>query len=162
MVTDKELVDLAAKGLKIESEPLKPVADKLGLTQEEVIERLSALIRDGKVRRFAASVRHQPVGYAHNAMVMVRTDEKHMDRVGRAAQDLEAVSHCYQRPHPDGDPWCVYVMVHGKDEQVVEHAVQSIKHIPGVKKVEVCRSTRELKKTSLSGVTTEIEDDEGG
>jgi len=157
LVSDREFIDTAAKGLKIEPEPFQSLAEQLGLSVEEVLERLRRLIAQGKVRRFAASVRHQPMGYSHNAMVIARTDEQSLDDVGLAASRISAVSHCYQRSHPDGDPWCVYIMVHGQDQETVINAVVEIKKIPGVRSLEVCRSLDELKKTSLSGVSTDLD-----
>jgi DNA-binding Lrp family transcriptional regulator len=157
MVSDREFIDVAGKGLMIEAEPLKPLAKKLGMTQGEVIATIKRLIAEGKVRRFAASVRHQPMGYAENAMVIARTDESNVDAVGNAARRIEAVSHCYHRGHPDGDPWCVYIMVHGQERAAVRNAVEQIKKIPGVRELEVCRSLGELKKTSLSGVSADLD-----
>jgi DNA-binding Lrp family transcriptional regulator len=156
MITDREFIDVAAKGLEIEKEPLKPLADKLGMTVDEVIERLERLIDEGKVRRFAASVRHQPMGYTYNAMVIVRTDEAHLEAVGTSASGLDAVSHCYQRAHPGGDPYCIYVMMHGRNRETVDKTLAEIKTIEGVKDLEICQSVAELKKTSLSGVTTKL------
>ncbi|MCP4197596.1 MAG: Lrp/AsnC family transcriptional regulator [Proteobacteria bacterium] len=156
MTTDREFIDVAAKGLEIEKEPLKPLADKLGMTVDEVIERLERLIDEGKVRRFAASVRHQPMGYTYNAMVIVRTDEAHLEAVGTSASGLEAVSHCYQRAHPGGDPYCIYVMMHGRNRETVDKTLAEIMRIKGVKDLEICQSVAELKKTSISGVTTEL------
>ncbi|HUT53620.1 MAG TPA: winged helix-turn-helix transcriptional regulator [bacterium] len=155
MVSDREFIDLAGKGLKIEAQPLRPLAEKLGLSQAEVIARIKRLIAEGKVRRFAASVRHQPIGFSVNAMVIAHTDEAHIDEVGNAGQRIEAVSHCYHRAHPNGDPWCVYIMVHGQGQEVVDDAVAQIRRIPGVREVEVCPSRGELKKTSLSGVSAD-------
>jgi len=160
MVTDRELIDATARGLDIEPEPFARVASELGLSQEEVIERIGRMIEQGKVRRFAASVRHQPVGYSYNAMVMARVEPGRIEEAGKKARALEQVSHCYQRAHPEGDENCLYVMVHGKKESEVADAVDKVKALQGVRSVEVCRSTLELKKTSLSGVTTVLDEDE--
>lgn len=156
MTTDLDFIDAAAKGLAIEAEPLKPLAEKLGLSVEAVIARLERLIDEGKVRRFAASVRHQPMGYRFNAMVIARTGERDIEEVGTAASALDAVSHCYQRAHPDGDPWCVYIMMHGRDKETVDKTFAELKQISGVKELEICQSVEELKKTSVSGVTTNL------
>ena len=156
MVTDKELIDVAAKGLPLEREPFRALAERFGITQEEVVSRLKGLIEAGKIRRFSASVRHQPMGYRHNAMILARTDVGHLDEVGETACAFPAVSHCYQRSHPDGDPWCVYIMVHGQDAAELDHVIDRIKGLTGVKGVEVCTSLVELKKSSLSGITTSL------
>ncbi len=157
MVDDREFIDLAAKGLKIEAEPFKPLAERLGLSVDEVLARLGRLIEEGKVRRFAASVRHQPMGYSYNSMIVARTDEQHLEEVGARARGIEGVSHCYHRGHPDGDPWCVYVMVHGRRAEDIENAARQVGAVAGVINVEVLASRGELKKTSLSGVSTDLE-----
>lgn len=154
---DRHFIDAAAKGLAIEARPFLPLAERLGLSEVEVVERLKRLVAEGKVRRFAASVRHQPLGYLENAMVIARVDENAVDRVGQAASQIPAVSHCYLRAHPDGDPFCVYIMVHGQDPEALAAAVEKIRALPGVRALEVCRSTAELKKTSLSGVSSELD-----
>jgi len=156
MTSDREFIDAAAKGLKIESAPFAALSRELGMSEDEVIERLRRLIAAGKVRRFAASVRHQPLGYAYNAMVIARAEAERLDRVGEAAAALPAVSHCYQRPHPDGDPACVYIMVHGTEEKTVQETIAQIRGFSGVRSLEVCFSTIELKKTSLSGVSSDL------
>jgi DNA-binding Lrp family transcriptional regulator len=160
MVSDREFIDFSAKGLKIEAEPFKPLAESLGISVDEVIERIQRLIEEGKVRRFAASVRHQPMGYAHNAMIIAGVEKDHLDRVGEAASRISSVSHCYQRAHPDGDPNCIYIMVHGQDQETIEMAVYEIEQIPGIRSLEVCASTRELKKTSVSGVSTNLDEED--
>lgn len=149
-------MDLLAKGLAIEARPFAEPARRLGMSEEEIIRRLRRLMVEGKVRRFAASVRHQPLGYAYNAMIIARTDDKHLEEVARAAARLSAVSHCYQRAHPDGDPFCVYIMVHARDQQSAQETISAIRNLHGVRDLEICPSLRELKKTSLSGISSEV------
>ena len=156
MVTDKEFIDAAAAGLEIEAEPFRRLADQLGMTQEDVISRLQRLIDEGKVKRFAASVRHKPMGYAHNTLVLVRSEPEYLDRVGEAASQFVEISHCYHRHHPDGDPDCIYIMVHTREKLRMDEIIGTIRAMPGVRAVEVCTSLIELKKTSLSGVSSSV------
>jgi DNA-binding Lrp family transcriptional regulator len=156
MIDDREFIDLLAKGLQIESRPFREPAAQLGISEEEVIDRIKKLIAEGKVRRFAASVRHQPIGFKYNAMVIVRAEAGRIDEIGAAASTLDEVSHCYQRAHPDGDPNCVYIMVHGSEQAGVDRAVAKLQVLPGIRSLQVCASRGELKKTSVSGVTTDL------
>ena len=156
MVTDREFIDRAAKGLEIEAEPFARLAADLGLTQEEVIARLDRLIAEGKVKRFAASVRHKPMGYAHNTMLLARIEPGRLDELGEAASRFTEVSHCYHRHHPDGDPDCLYIMLHTRDKPRMDEIISEISGLEGVRGVEVCTSLVELKKTSLSGVCSRV------
>jgi DNA-binding Lrp family transcriptional regulator len=153
MTSDREFINAAAKGLPLAADPFVDLARRLGMTEAEVIARIERLIAEKKVRRFAASVRHQHMGYAHNAMLIARVrDEEAVVAVGEATALIGEVSHCYERPHPDGWPHCVYIMVHGRDEATVEEAVEKVRAFPGVLRLEVCPSCGELKKTSLSSL----------
>lgn len=156
MVTDREFIDKAAQGLPIEAEPFARLAADLGLAQEEVIARLKRLIAEGKVKRFAASVRHQPLGYAHNAMLLARVEPGRMDELGREIGGIVEVSHCYHRHHPDGDPDCLYIMIHTRDKPRMDEIVDAIGALPGVRGLEVCTSLLELKKTSLSRISASV------
>ncbi len=155
MATDRELIDAAAKGFLFEKEPFKPLAERFGMSQEDLIARLQGMIDGGKVKRFAASVRHQPMGFRHNAMILARTEKENLDGVGEAACAMEEVSHCYQRSHPDGDPSCVYIMAHEQDGLRLQRVIDRIGALSGIRSIEVCTSLVELKKTSLSTVTTD-------
>ena len=155
MIDDRKFINAAAKGLPLEAEPFAVLAQLLGITEDEVIATLKRLIAEKKVRRFAASVRHQHIGYAHNAMLIARVpDQAAIVAVGEAAAQIPEVSHCYERPHPDGWPYCVYIMIHGRERATVDAAVARVRALPGIEKLEVLRSMGELKKTSLSGVSS--------
>ena len=156
MLTDREFIDRAATGLEIEAEPFARLAADLGLSQEGVIARLKRLIEEGKVKRFAASVRHKPMGYAHNTMLLARVEAGRLDELGEAASAFSEISHCYHRHHPDGDPDCLYIMIHTREQERMDEIIGTISAMQGVRGVEVCTSLVELKKTSLSGVSSSL------
>jgi DNA-binding Lrp family transcriptional regulator len=161
MIDDRKFIDAAAKGLPIEAEPFAGLAKQLGMTEDEVIATLARLIDEKKVRRFAASVRHQHIGYSHNAMLIARVkDADAVAAVGEAAARIPEVSHCYERPHPDGWAHCVYIMVHGRERSTVDAAVERVRTLPGIDRLEVLPSMGELKKTSLSGVSSAFSPEE--
>jgi hypothetical protein len=55
---------------------------------------------------------------------------------------------------------CVYIMVHGREEETVTRATEAVRAIPGIRALEVCRSLGELKKTSVSGVSSRFHDED--
>ena len=62
------LYEVITDGLPLDPRPFARVAERLGATEETVIDRLAALRRDGLIRRFGVIVRHQELGYCANAM----------------------------------------------------------------------------------------------
>jgi hypothetical protein len=51
-------------------------------------------------------------------------------------------------------------MVHGREEETVTRATEAVRAIPGIRALEVCRSLGELKKTSVSGVSSRFHDED--
>lgn len=117
--TDLALLAVLEGGLPLVVRPFAALAEKLGLAEEEVIDRLRRLLDSGIVKRFGVVVRHRELGYRANAMVVWNVPD---ETVGNAAGSLSAlpfVTLCYRRPRRTGWPYNLFCMIHGKDRQVV-------------------------------------------
>jgi siroheme decarboxylase len=136
--------------------PYKEMADKIGVSEEELIERLKGLKREGTVRRVAAILYHRRAQYTHNAMVVWKVDEKDIERIGCIMATFPEVSHCYERDRGGFWEYTLYTMVHGKGRVACMDVVRRIAEKTGVRDYDVLLSKREFKKTSLS-----VEDDSG-
>jgi DNA-binding Lrp family transcriptional regulator len=146
---DLEFCRIIGKGFSVEQKPFTKWSDETGVPLPQLFARLEDLKSRGWIRRVAVSVRHRDVGYKHNSMIIIRTEEHKLDDIGRKLALLDAVSHCYQRSHPDGYPWCLYVMIHAYTEAEIEQTIQKVVEQAGAEKFEVLRSVREFKKTTF-------------
>ncbi len=144
-----EFCSMIGQGFKVEREPFKDWCDQTGLDLEDLFARVEDLKSRGWIRRVAVSVRHRGVGFKQNAMVIIRTEEDKVDKTGQDLARMDAVSHCYQRQHPDGDPYCLYVMIHAYTEDEIELVIDEVVKRSGAKAYEVLRSVQEFKKTSF-------------
>jgi DNA-binding Lrp family transcriptional regulator len=52
--TDVKLLKLVQDGIPLTHSPFKGFAAELGITEQEVVDRLKSLQKAGKIRRFAA------------------------------------------------------------------------------------------------------------
>ena len=50
--------------------PYADIAEKAGMTENQVLELLGSLKESGAIRRFGASIKHQKTGWTHNAMAL--------------------------------------------------------------------------------------------
>ena len=57
--TDVELLKLVQDGIPLTHSPFRRLAAELGISEQEVVDRLKRLQKAGKIRRFAASIGHQ-------------------------------------------------------------------------------------------------------
>ncbi len=67
---DCRLIAEIQGGLPLTSRPYAAVGERVGLSEQEVIERISALQDSGVIKRLGVVVRHHELGYTANAMVV--------------------------------------------------------------------------------------------
>jgi DNA-binding Lrp family transcriptional regulator len=139
-------------GLPLTLEPYQTLAEQLGLSKEEVMQRLSAMQADGIIRRIGAVPNHYKLGYRFNGMTVWDVPDEQIDRLGQQVGQLPFVSHCYHRPrHLPDWPYNLFAMVHGKHQQDVDAQIQHIAAVLGewCRGREVLYSTKILKKTGF-------------
>jgi DNA-binding Lrp family transcriptional regulator len=129
------------------------------------------------MRRFGAILRHQEAGFACNAMVCFRIDERretrdesgsacsqilrHPERFDDIIQNGAAVlkagsilalnphiSHCYERPSFENFPCNLYAMMHAQTPEELDSYIKDAVALLGNPEYVVLHSVRELKKTS--------------
>ncbi|MBI4968933.1 MAG: Lrp/AsnC family transcriptional regulator [Rhodospirillales bacterium] len=149
---DRAIVRATQAGLPLDPEPYHRVAEQVGATPAQVIERLQAMLAGGVVRRIGAVPNHYALGYLANGMTVWDVVDDWMDEAGRLLAALDYVTHCYHRPrHPPDWPYNLFAMVHAKDRETVAAKVAEMARVlgPMARGHEVLYSTRILKKTGL-------------
>ncbi|MGD8564117.1 MAG: AsnC family transcriptional regulator [Desulfarculaceae bacterium] len=146
---DKRIIARLQGDLPLVPEPFADLAQELGLSQDEVVERISRMAESGVMRRFGATLRHQQSGFPANAMVAWRVDPADADRAGEVLASFREVTHCYLRETCGEFPYNLYSMVHGKDEAECRRVVKKMAEAVGIDDYELLFSREELKKTSM-------------
>lgn len=147
---DREIVRQLQAGLPLVSRPFAVIAARVGLTEEEVLDRVRALLEGGYLRRFGAALRHQRVGFAGNALVAWRVPPERLDEVGRAVAGYPGVTHCYHREGPPHWPYNLYSMVHKPTREACMAHIRALAAKVQVDDYLVLFSERELKRTSMT------------
>ena len=149
---DRALIRATQSGLPLVPRPYEAVGAVLGLSGDEVRERLARMLESGLVRRIGAVPNHYRLGFTANGMSVWDVDDAVIDAVGERVGALEFVTHCYRRPrHLPDWPYNLFAMLHGRDRADVEAQAQEIAALLG----EACRShdilysTAILKKTGM-------------
>jgi siroheme decarboxylase len=149
---DRQIIRATQSGLPLVAEPYQAVAEQLGLSADEVMQRMQRMLQDGIIRRIAAVPNHYKLGYRYNGMTVWDVDDDQVEALGQKIAELAFVSHCYQRPrHLPDWPYNLFAMVHGKTEQDAEVQTAAIAELLGdyARSHEVLYSSKILKKTGL-------------
>jgi DNA-binding Lrp family transcriptional regulator len=124
---ERRLVAAIASGLPLVPEPYELVAREVGTTQAEVISLLARMLRDGRIRRIGAVIRHRRLGYEANAMVVWDVPDERVAALGHELALDPAVTLCYRRARAAPEwPFNLYCMVHGRRRSRVLYDVKRI------------------------------------
>lgn len=147
--TDKTLLRSIQDGIPIASEPFKQIADELGISEEEVINRITGMIKDGAIRRFGASIGHRAIGITANAMCTWNVADDRVEEVGALMAGFAEVTHCYERPRHPGWKYNLFTMVHAYSREECEKVAREISIATGIKDYRILFSEKEFKKTGV-------------
>ena len=129
--TDRRLMGAIQDGLSLTARPYSVVADRLGLSEAQVMERLRRLLCEGVITRMGVVVRHHELGYRANAMVVFDVPRARVDTVGARLVQAAPVTLCDRRTRrPPAWPYNLYCMLHGRDRVEVTDWVDEL--LPGV------------------------------
>ena len=89
---DRAVLQALTRGLAVLPQPFAALAQELGRTEAEVLERIRALAAAGIISRIGVIVRHRALGWRANAMVVWQVAEADVDRAGVALAAAEGVT----------------------------------------------------------------------
>ncbi len=149
-LTDEERDVLAAiqDGLPLVPEPYRTVAERVGMTEQRVMDLISSMLASGKIKRIGAVPNHYALGITANGMSVWDIPDEIASDVGRRLGEREEITHCYKRPRRPGWPYNIFGMVHARTREEVLAAVERIGRDLGIERDphDVLFSTRLLKK----------------
>lgn len=146
---DKEFIRELQKDLEIINKPFLKAAQKLGITEEQLFEKLKHYENIGVMRRYAAILRHRDVGFIANGMIVWKVPEERITEVGEKLGAFPQISHCYQRPVYQDWPYNVFSMIHCKSEEEAKNMAKQIQKEVHVDEYMILFSAREFKKTRV-------------
>ncbi|HID49107.1 MAG TPA: Lrp/AsnC family transcriptional regulator [Chromatiales bacterium] len=149
---DRRIILATQQGLPLDPRPWAVIAERVGSSAEQVMQRIAAMQEAGIIRRIAAVPNHYALGYRGNGMTVWDVPDEQVDELGARVGALEFVSHCYRRPrHLPDWPYNLFAMVHAPDRDQAMQRVERIAALLGEadRGHEVLFSTRILKKTGL-------------
>ena len=123
---EKRLVDLLSEGLPLVERPYLALAERLGVSEEEVLSAIRGLLEKKVIRRLGAIIRHNLSGYEGNVMVAWRVPVERVEEVGQTLAAKPFITHCYlRRTYPDW-PYNLYTMVHAESEEACRRLVEKL------------------------------------
>jgi len=146
---EEALVAALEGGLALVPHPYRALGAGIGLSEEEVIAGIGALLADGAIARLGVVVNHRALGWRDNAMVVFDVPDGEVDETGEWLGRQDGITLCYRRPRrPPGWPYNLFCMMHGRARAEVRARLQRLREQPRLSRVPyaVLFSTRCFKQ----------------
>lgn len=145
---DKDVINALSGDISGSLRPYKDIADSLGVSEDEVLERLRGYRESGVLRRMGAMIAHRVAGVDANGMIVWDVPEETVELIGEKLASASEVTHCYARPKSPEWPYRLYTMVHAKTREECSRVAERLAREVGIDRYKLVFSTREFKKTS--------------
>ena len=106
--------------------PYDAAAAELGISTEEILDRLRDMVDRKILRRVAAILYHRRAGFSANGMGVWKVPEDEILEVGGRMASFRGISHCYQRPTYEDWPYSVFTMAHGRSKEECDAVLDAI------------------------------------
>lgn len=143
--------------MEVTDRPYDAAAAEVGISTEELLTHLEAMVERKILRRVAAILFHRRAGFSANGMGVWRVPEERIMEAGARMAAVRGVSHCYQRPTYADWPYSVFTMAHGRSKEECDAILDGIADdhdLHGADRAVLYSST-EFKKVRLRYFTDE-------
>ena len=97
--TDQSLLTIIQEDFPIQSDPWQVLSDKIGVSADEVYERVEKLVDAGVIRKIGPVLETDRVGLSARTLVLMKVPDERVDEVGEIVSGFDSVTHNYLREH---------------------------------------------------------------
>jgi len=146
---DKKIIGLIQGDMPLDPRPFAAMADRIGISEDEFINRIKSMIESGVIRRFGATLYHKEAGIRSNAMIAWLVPYERIEETGKTLAGFKEVSHCYQRMPQKDWKYNLYTMIHGISDDDCKAIARRMSQQAGIEEYLLLFSEKEFKKTSM-------------
>ncbi len=137
---NKTLLNAIQIDFPIDSYPFQIIAKKLGLTEDEVINRLQQMKKDMLIRRIGGNFSPDKLGY-YSTLCAARVPEDKIDFFTKTVNSYSGVTHNYQRDH-EFNIWFTFI---APSVEIIEKSLKAISEITRVNPILNLPATKVFK-----------------
>lgn len=133
---DRAIIQSLMEGLSLNERPYLKLGQKLGRSEEDVMDRIGALQAAGIIARFGVIVRHRALGWRSNAMVVWDMESDRIDLAGPILAAQKGITLCYERRPVDSIwPYRLYSMIHARSRNDALEILSNVSELPELQSV---------------------------
>ncbi|MGF7185584.1 DNA-binding Lrp family transcriptional regulator [Desulfitispora alkaliphila] len=134
---NKEIINMIQKDFPIHNRPYSIIGAEMGISEEEVINRITDMKEAGLIRRMGGIFDSRKLGY-YSTLCAAKVPEDKIEEVAEAINSVHGVTHNYLREHSYNMWFTLIVSSKEKSERVLQElrestAAESIISLPSEK-----------------------------
>ena len=126
--TDLAILNALQDDLPLVSRPWKAIADRLGITETEIISRMNRLKDAGIIRGISPVLESRPLGLHAATLVAFRVPEDRIGKVAGIISTYPEVSHNFRRDHT----YNLWFTIAAPDREGIRHVLDEILQRTGI------------------------------
>jgi len=130
---DLRILDALQQDIPLVPRPWEAVADRLGIPEHVLLERLETLSGEGILRGISPIIESRPLGIAAATLVALPVPEERMREVAGVVSGYPEVSHNFRRDHR----YSLWFTLSAGDEKMLQKLLQEILERTGFSRDEI-------------------------
>lgn len=126
--TDLALLNTLQDDLPLVSRPWKAIADRLNITETEIIDRMKNLKEAGVIRGISPVLESRSLGLHAATLVAFHVPEERLDEIADVISSYAEVSHNFQRDHY----YSLWFTIAAQNEEGIQKVLRGILQQTGI------------------------------
>ncbi|MCK5831164.1 MAG: AsnC family transcriptional regulator [Methylococcales bacterium] len=122
---NKQIINMLQKGFPICDSPYQVVAEQIGLTESDLLERIKLLLETGVLSRFGPLYHAEQMGGALT-LAAIKAPKQRFDQIAKIVNNFPEVAHNYERNHELNMWFVIATDVPERLTQVIEEIEKKI------------------------------------
>ena len=148
-IIDQRIIRRLQEEFPLTTAPYQLLAQEIGITEAELLERLGRMKSCGVLRKMGAVLQHRNAGFHGNALCCWHIPD---DRIAVVAEQMTAcpfISHVYLRqPHPKW-PYNLYTVFHSRSREHCRELIREMVSHLGTSEPQIMFSRKNWKRSQL-------------
>jgi DNA-binding Lrp family transcriptional regulator len=138
--TNKKILNSIQLDFPIDPRPFKKIAEKLDLSEDEILQRVSTMKDEMLIRRIGGNFSPDRLGY-HSTLCAAKVEEEKIDLFTQTVNAYSGVTHNYRRDH-NFNIWFTFI---ASSVSIIKKNLEEISEKTGVKTILNLPATRVFK-----------------
>ena len=146
---DQRIIRRLQKEFPLTAAPYQQLAQEIGISESELLERLRRMRESGVLRKMGAVLQHRNAGFHGNALCCWRIPEQQLSEMAGQMADCSFISHVYLRQPHSKWPYNLYTVFHSHSREQCLVLIREMAQRFGIENYQILFSRKNWKRSQL-------------